>query len=201
MDLFGSSAADAYFKEVEFELSAEQHQLLGAVELAQGHPLELTFETAVLLPEPSAESWFTVQQEPLAPQFTRISPATYAFSGQIQEAEIIKEGDEEMAFLLVTCGNVPLRVICGPADDGRLPWGTWETRYLTGLGRIQGVLEDNFATGIGVTVGATVWNVSRLVLSPGDPNFGEWYETDALPPSPYKYDKIFITTHLHRQGI
>ncbi len=140
MDLFGSSAADAHFKEVEFELSAEQHQLLGAVELAQGHPLELTFETAVLLPEPSTESWFAVQQEPLTPQFTRISPATYAFSGQIQEAEIIKEAGEEMAFLLVTCGNVPLRVICGPADDGRLPWGTWETRYLTGISRIHGVL-------------------------------------------------------------
>lgn len=202
MDLLGGGGASGLpFKEVEFEFSAEQHQLLGAVELSQGHPLELTFETSVLLPEPSSESWFSVQQEPLDSQFVRISAGTYAFSGQIQEAEIHKEDEGEIAFLLVMCGNVPLRVICGPGEDGRLPWGTWETRYLTGVSRIQGILEDNFATGIGVTIGATVWSVARLVLSPGDPNFGEWYETDSLPPSPYNHDKIFITTHLHRQGI
>lgn len=196
-----SGSSGLHVNEIEFELSAEQHELLGAVALQQGHPLELTLEASILLPEPNAESWFTVQQEKVEPQFVRISPGTYAFAGQIQEAEINKDEGGEMAFLLVTCGNVPLRVICGPGEDGRLPWGTWETRYLTGISRIQGILEDNFATGIGVTVGATVWSINRLVLTPGDSHFGEWYESDSLTPSPYSYDKIFITSRLHRQGI
>lgn len=190
-----------HVNEIEFELSSEQHELLGPVALEQGHPLELTFETSILLPDTQAENWFAVQPERVNPQFVRISPGTYAFAGQIQEAEIVKAEDGEMAFLLVSCGNVPLRVVCGPGEDGRLPWGTWETRYITGISRIHGLLEDTFATGIGVTIGATVWSITRLVLTPGDAHFGEWYESESLTPSPYSHDKIFITSRLHRQGI
>lgn len=197
----GSIARTTQIKEVEFELSAEQHELLGPITLQQGHPLELTLETSVLLPELDAESWFHVQPEALSTQFVRISEGTYAFSGQIQEAEIIKEQDQEMAFLLVNCDDVLLRAICGPGGDGRLPWGTWETRYLTGISRLHGILEDDFATGIGETVGATVWSINRLVLTPGDPHFGEWHQTSELPVTPYRHDKIFVTTRLHRKGI
>ncbi|MEM7130868.1 MAG: hypothetical protein AAF702_31395 [Chloroflexota bacterium] len=187
--------------DVEFELSTEQFSLMGAVNLQQGHSLDLTLETSVLLPEPAGESWFAVQAEALSSKFVRISPGTYAFSGQIQEAELVKEDGQEIGFLLVHCENVPLRVIVGPDDEGRLPWGTWETRYLTGISRIFGIVEDNFSTSIGRTIGATVWQISRLILNPGDPLFGQWHESADLPLSTYSHDKIFVMTRLHRQEI
>ena len=189
------------FSEVEFELSAEQYALLGAVQLQQGHPLEITLETSVLLPDISGESWFSVQPEALPPMFTKVSPATYAFSGQITEAELIKDDGQEIGFLLVNCANIPLRVIVGPGDDGRLPWGTWETRYLTGLSRVYGVLEDSFVTSVGKSIGLTIWHLSRLILNPGDAFFGEWHESADLPLSIYSHDKVFVTTRLHRQEI
>lgn len=188
-------------RELEFELSAEQHALLGAVRLQQGHPLEVTLETSVLLPEVDAESWFTVQADVVPSKLVRVAPGTYAFSGQIEEAELVTEDGHEMGFLLVMCEDVPLRIIVGPNADGRLPWGTWETRYLTGLSRIYGILEDRFATSIGRTIGATVWSLSRLNLTPGDVLFGEWYESAALPSSPYTHDKVFVTTRLHKEDI
>lgn len=197
MDLSGSS----FFNEVEFELSATQHEKLGPVTLSQGQPIELTLETSVLLPDPSSESWFTVQPDPITPRFERVSPGTYAFSGKIQDAEIENEDGDQIAFLLVACSNVQFRVICGPGADGRLPWGTWESRYLTGVSRLHGLIEDDYATSIGHTFGATIWQVSRLILTPGDLLFGQWHHGSELTAAPYSYDKIFITSRLHKGTI
>lgn len=187
--------------EIEFVLTSSQFALMDHPGLTQGRSITLTIDGGVLLPDPAAESWFTVQKDPLAAQFVRIAPATYAFTGQIIEAKLFKDDGEETAVLLVQCGDVPLRVICAPNEDGRLPFGTWETRYISGLCRVQGILDDDFATGIGQTIDATVWGVNRLVLTPGDPKYGEWHETTELATSPYIYDLVVISARLHRNSI
>ena len=187
--------------EIEFELPALQYQRMGYPGLKQGDPLTIILDAGVLLPDPAADSWFAVQKEPWPPFFKQVGAATYAFSGQIKEADVIKEADEESATLLITCGDVPLRVICAPQADGRLPYGTWETRYLTGFARIQGIVEEDFVSPLGEPVGVTIWRFRRLVLTPGDAVFGEWHETDQLAPTPYQYDRILVTAHLHRSKI
>lgn len=184
--------------EIEFELSAEQHQRMGYPVLTQGESLAVELESDLLLPDPGIDGWFAVQKAAIAPRFIQVSPATYAFSGLIEEAEIVQEDEQQSAVLLVNCGDIPLRVHCGPAEDGQLPYGTWETRYLTALSRIQGIVESDFATSIGQTVGVTIWRFRRLVLTPGDPVFGQWYESDTLLATPFTYDRLFVTARLHR---
>ena len=38
--------------------------------------------------------------------------------GQLKQAEIVREDEQQSAVLLVSCGDIPLRVNCGPAADG-----------------------------------------------------------------------------------
>jgi hypothetical protein len=185
--------------ELEFELSAEQYEMMGFPGLQQGESLTLTLDAGVLLPDPAAEAWFAVQKEPLPALFKRVAPATYVFAGQIQAAEIVKNDGEESAALSVDCGGVPVRVTCAPQADGRLPYGTWETRYLTGYGRIQGIVEDDYTITVGKTVDVIVWSFQRLVLTPGDPLIGEWRESETLAPAPYRYDRVIIKARPHRQ--
>ena len=173
----------------------------GYAALKQGEPLTVTLESDVLLPDLAANSWFVVQKEPLPVCFVRIAPATYAFTGQILAAEIEREGGEETATLLVRCGDIPLRVTCVADESGRLPFGTWETRFLTGVSRIYGLVEDDFHTSIGQSVDVTIWNFRRLVLTPGDAVFGQWHESDVLMPTPYQYDRIVIECRLHRNRV
>jgi hypothetical protein len=127
-----------------------------------------------------------------------VAPATYLFCGQIQQADLSKVDGEETAALSVNCAGVPLRAFCASGEGGRLPFGVWATRYLTGYGRLQGIVEDEFATPVGETVDVIIWGFHRLVLTPGDPVAGEWYATDVLPATPYLYDRVFITARLHR---
>ena len=91
---------------------------------------------------------------------------------------------------------VKLRVTCAPQVDDRLPYGTWETRYLTGVGRVQGLVEDEFKTAIGHPTSVTVWGFRRLSLMPGDPLFGQWHDSAALLPLPLHYDRTVSYTHL-----
>ena len=95
--------------EIEFELPAEQYALLGYPGLKQGESLTVTLDAGVLLPDPAAESWFTVRKEPFAAFLQRVGPAQYVFSGPIKQAEIQKDADVETATLLLDCG-VPLRI-------------------------------------------------------------------------------------------
>jgi hypothetical protein len=183
--------------EIEFELSAEQYERMGYPGLKQGESLTVTLDGGVLVPDIAADSWFAVQKEPVPTTFKQVAPATYVFAGQISAAEIDNEDGTQSAVLLVDCG-LPLRVTCAPGADGRLPYGTWETRYLTGYGRVQGIVEDDFATGIGKTVDVIIWSFQRLVLAPGDPVLGEWRTTDILPPAPYHYDRVLVGARLHR---
>ncbi|HXF63854.1 MAG TPA: hypothetical protein VNK95_19680 [Caldilineaceae bacterium] len=187
--------------EIEFELPAEQFALMGYPHLRQGQPLTLQLETVMLMPEPGGEGWFTVQPERLAAQFVQVGRARYAFAGQITQAELDQEEGIESATLLVQCGDIPLRVVCGPREDGTLPFGTWETRYLAGSGRVLGIVEESFATGVGEQVGVTIWQFHRLSLTPGDPHFGQWHETVELLPAPYQADRVIVTARLHRKAI
>lgn len=184
--------------ELEFELPAFQYELMGYTGLKQGEPVTVTLESDVLVADPAASGWFAVQKEPWPVRFTLVAPATYAFAGQIRAAELEKSDGAETAVLLVQCGEIPLRVICAPDEEGRLPFGTWETRYLTGLSRVHGLIEDDFQTAIGQSIDVTIWQFRRLVLTPGDAVFGQWYETDALPPTPYHYDRMIVQSRLHR---
>lgn len=184
--------------EIEFELSAEQYAAMGYPGLRQGQPLTLLLDGGLLLPEAGALTWYTVQKEPLTPRCVRTGPAQYAICGQIRAAELEKIDGVQRGVLLVDCGIAPVRVTCLAQADGTLPWGTWETRSLTGHLLLEGLVEDAFAAGIGEVVGVTIWHFSRLMLTPGDPNFGSFYEADALPPQPFVYDRIFVTARLHR---
>ncbi|MBX3012097.1 MAG: hypothetical protein KF832_11350 [Caldilineaceae bacterium] len=187
--------------ELEFELPAYQYQLMGYAGLKQGEPLSVTLETDILVPDPAASGWFAVQQGAWPDRFERIAPATYAFAGRISAAELLKEGGSETATLLVQCGEIPLRVSCTADESGRLPFGTWETRYLAGVSRLHGLVEDDFHTAIGRSVDVTIWDIQRLVLTPGDAVFGQWYETDRLMPAPYHHDRIVIRCRLHRNRL
>jgi hypothetical protein len=187
--------------EIEFELAAGQYEAMGYPGLRQGESLAVTLDAGVLLPDPSAESWFAVRPEPLAPQLVRIGPATYAFAGQIVEADLFKSDGDETGVVLVQCGEVAVRATCAPQEDGMLPWGTWETRYLAGVGRLQGIVEDDFQSSIAHPSGLTIWQFRRLVLSPGDPLFGQWHESVELLPSPYRYDRIVVTARVHRNRL
>jgi hypothetical protein len=183
--------------EIEFELSAEQYERMGYPGLQQGESLTVTLDADYLLPDPAADAWFAVRKEPWPALFKPVAPATYIFAGQIKQAEIGYEGGEQSAVLLVDCG-LPLRVTCGSQADGRLPEGVWETRYLTGYGRVLGIVEDDFASAVGQTIDVTVWSIRRLVLTPGDPVIGEWRISESLPPVPYRYDRVLITARRHR---
>jgi hypothetical protein len=187
--------------EIEFELTASQYERMGFPGLRQGQPLSVVLDAGVLLPDVSAEGWYTVQKEPLPPRFVNVGPAWFAFSGQIIEAELLTEEDEQTGVLTIDCGVAPLRVTCAPQADGRLPYGAWETRHLAGIGRVVGVVEDDFRGGVGQTTDVTIWRFRRLILRPGDPLFGQWHESAELAPLPFHYDRIVVTARVHRRGI
>ena len=187
--------------EIEFELSAAQYAAMEYPALRQGQPLALLLDGGLLLPDAGALTWYTVQKEPLLPRFVRTGAAQYAFCGQIRSAVLDKADGVQRGVLLVDCGIAPVRVTCMAQDDGTLPWGTWETRYISGHLLLEGLLEDSFAAGIGEMVGVTVWHFNRLVLTPGDAHFGVYYETDSLPPQPFVYDRLFVTARLHRDRV
>ena len=184
--------------EIEFELPSQQFERMNYLGLTQGHPLAVILDAGVLLPDPAATAWFTVQKEPLSPALVQIGRAAYAFTGQIVEADIINDEGMESATVWIDCGVTHLRATCAPHEDGRLPEGTWETRTLTGVARLQGIVEDEFLVPIGSPVGMSVWGIRRLMLTPGDPNFGQWHESDDLLPVPYYYDRIVVTARIHR---
>ena len=185
---------------IEFELSAEQFALMGFPRLQQGLPLTAVLDGGVLLPQPGPDPWYAVQKEPLAPRFTQIGPALYAFAGQIVEADI-EYGSAQMAVVAVDCGTVTLRVACAPNDDGVLPEGTWETRYAAGYAPVQAIVEESFSSPVGRTVDLTLWGFSRLLLSPNDSAFGTWHASTEIPPTPYTSDRLLIQARVHRQGI
>lgn len=187
--------------EVEFELPAGQFELLGYPHMLQGQPLMLQLETGVLLPDTAVDGWYAVTKDPLPERFIRVGRAQYAFAGRIEAADLRKEEGVETATLIVRCGEVSLRVYCAPQADGRLPFGTWETRYLAGYTRVYGVVDEDFSGAPGQQTGATIWSFRRLILTPGDPLFGEWRETPDLLPTPYSYDRICVTARLHREAI
>ena len=188
--------------EIEFELSAQQYELMGYPGLRQGEVLSAVLDAGVLLPDWSADSWYAVQLEPLLPQLVSIGPAQYAFAGQIVEADLFRtdhpQTGPQTAIVTVNCGTAFVRVTCAPQEDGLLPWGTWETRFLTGVGRLQAIVEEDYHASVGRALGVTIWRFRRLVLTPGDPLFGQWYETTDLPPSPIRYDRILVTVRVHR---
>lgn len=187
--------------EIEFELSASQYELMGFPALKQGEPLSVILDGGIVLPDPEASNWYVVQPEPLTPQFRRAGRALYAFTGQIQEADILNMDGLETATVDVDCGEIRLRLTCAPQEDGRLPFGTWEPRTLTGFARIQGIVEDDFAAPVGTPLGVTIWRFRRLILRPGDALFGEWHETGEIPATPFQYDRLLLTAKLHRSRL
>ena len=187
--------------EIQFDLSPQQFELMGYPHMRQGQPLELQLQVGELLPEPGGDGWYAVRPEPLRAQLIEVDRALYAFAGQVAQADIVKDEGLETAALVVNCGVAPIRVMCAPHADGRLPYGTWETRYVTGIGRLYGLVEEDFSVGVGERIGVTVWNFHRLVLTPDDPAFGQWYESIDLLPTPYQYDRIVVTAHVHRARV
>jgi hypothetical protein len=186
--------------EIEFELTPQQFAAMGYPQLNPGDLLTVTLDAGVLLPDPAADAWFTVRKEPFPALYKSVPGGMAVFSGQIQQAEVGWAGESESAALLIDCG-FPLRATCAPGEDGRLPYGTWETRYLTGFGRLYGIVEDDFATAVGKTVDLTIWGFRRLVLTPGDPLIGEWHESEVLPPAPFYYDRVLVKAHFQRETL
>ncbi len=186
---------------IEFELSAEQFAMMGYPLLRQGEPLDVILDCGILLPDTVSAGWYAVQREELPTALVRTGRAGYAFSGQINVADITNEDDIETATVTVDCNGVSLRATCAPQDDGRLPYGLWETRYLTGLCRLQGIVHDAFAVPVGETIGVTIWSFKRLILTPGDPNFGVWHESEELLPTPFSYDKVLLDARIHRSNL
>jgi hypothetical protein len=184
--------------EIEFELSPQQFGLMGYPHMLQGQPLDVQLQTNELLPVPGTDAWYFVRPEPLSPQLIALGDGLYAFAGKIEQADIVQEEGLETAALVVQCGAAPLRVMCAPQADGTLPYGTWETRYVAGIGRLYGVVEEDFALGVGERIGVTIWSFRRLILIPGDSAFGQWHESSDLPPSPYRYDRVLVKARIHR---
>jgi hypothetical protein len=183
--------------EIDFELSAEQYERMDYPNLRQGQSLSVILDAGVLLPEPTTFAWFVVQPTAVSPQLAVVGRGIAAFAGQIEEADLARDGDQETATLLVNCGAASLRVTCAPQADGRLPFGTWETRFLIGHGPLYGIVEDDYTSPIGEMIGVTIWGFRRLVLTPGDPLFGQWVMTDELIPTPIHYDRVIVTARIH----
>ena len=186
--------------EIEFALSASQYELMNCPGLQQGESLSLLLDGGILLPDSEAERWYTVRAEPVEQRFLRVGPATYAFAGRIVEAEI-EYGREQLAYLSIDCGPVHLRVTAAPGEDGQLPYGTWETRYISGLAYIQGIVEDSYEIPIGQNTNVILWQFRRLILRPGDAVFGAWHESDELLPHPLGVDRVFVTARVHKVGV
>ena len=187
--------------EIRFELSPQQFEAMDYPHLLQGQSLDVQLQFGELLPEPGGDSWYKVRPEALAPQLIEVNPALYAFAGQITQADLVKDEELETASLIVQCGVAPVRVLCAPQADGTLPYGTWETRYLAGTGRLYGIVEEDFSLGVGERISVTIWSFDRLVLTPGDAAFGQWYESVELLPSPYHYDRVIVTARIHRNVV
>ncbi|MEX1019573.1 MAG: hypothetical protein WDZ49_07940 [Litorilinea sp.] len=187
--------------EIEFDLPAQQFELLGYPALQQGQVLTVVLESSVLLPDPASENWFTVQPERLSPRLVHVGHSQYAFSGPIISADLMNDDGVDSAALQVRCDDVPVRILCAPQADGRLPYGTWETRTISGVARLYGVAEEDYSVGVGESIDVTLWHFRRLVLQPGDALFGQWHATDALPPTPFGFDRIVVTAHIHRNII
>lgn len=187
--------------EIEFELSANQFELMGYPPLKQGEPLSLMLDAGILFPDTGADSWYVVQPEPVQRQLCMTGPAQVAFAGQIVEADLLKEDDTQSGVVVVDCGGVQIRLTCAPHEDGRLPWGTWETRYLIGFGHLQGIVDEEYRSAVGRPQGVTIWQFRRLILRPGDPLFGQWHETAELQPQPFRHDRIYVTARVHRSTL
>ena len=86
-------------------------------------------------------------------------------------------------------------------DDGQLPYGTWETRYISGLAYMQGIVEDSYENPVGRNTNVIVWHFRRLILTPGDAVYGEWYASDELPPHPLGVDRVLVTARVHKEGV
>ena len=90
--------------EIEFELTAYQYEMMGFPGLKQGEPVSVVLDAGVLLPDVSAESWFTVQKETLPSQFVR--------------ALIVNSGGKSRLLrlrgLALELGGVPLGLALGP---------------------------------------------------------------------------------------
>ena len=183
---------------VEFEVSAHQVELINVPELQQGQSASVLLDAGILSPEAGAVNWFTVQADAVPAACVRVGRARYAFSGPIVQAELLNQDGIETAAVVVQCGDIALRALCAPGDDGRLPYGTWETRTLTGLASLQGIFEDDFELAVGAFLGVTFWGFERLVLGPGDPKFGEWYATDSVPLTPLGSDRLIVQARIHR---
>lgn len=187
--------------EIEFDLPAVQFELMGYPNLRQGQSLTLQLEADIVEPDWSATNWYGVQADKMTPSFVGIGASRYAFAGQISAADIVDSEGIATATLLLQCGEVPLRVFCAPGEDGRLPFGTWETRYLYGCSRVNGIVEDDYSIPVGQQVSVTIWSFRRLVLRPGDAQFGQWHESTELLPTPIQYDRVLVTARVHRQSM
>ena len=187
--------------EIEFELSAEQFELIGFPNLQQGQALTVQLETDVVSPDWALPSWYTVQKQHLESRFVHVGPSQYAFAGRITDANIVDVEGIASASLMVQCGEIPLRVVCAPKVDGQLPYGTWETRYICGLSRISAIIEDDYSSPVGKQKDVTIWSFRRLVLRPGDTQFGQWHETTELVPTPYRHDRVLVTARVHREPV
>jgi hypothetical protein len=166
--------------------------------LQQGQPLDVQLQSSELAPEPGADAWYFVRAEPLAPQLIQVGRGIYAFAGKIEQADIVREEGFETAALVVQCGVAPVRLLCAPQDDGTLPYGTWETRYVVGTGRLYGIVEEDFSVPVGERIGVTIWGFQRLILAPADPAFGQWYESVELLSTPYQFDRVLVRARIHR---
>ncbi len=187
--------------EIEFELPAEQFELISFPNLQQGQFMTVQLETDVVSPDWALPSWYAVQKEHVEPRFVHVGPSQYAFAGQISDANIMDIEGGASALLIVQCGDIPLRVLCAPKEDGQLPYGTWETRHISGLSRISAIIEDDYMSPVGEQVDVTIWSFRRLVLRPGDAQFGRWHESTELVPTPYRHDRVLVTARVHRKPI
>lgn len=183
--------------QIEFELPLSQLEILGYPPLRQGQPLSLVLDGGVLLPDTEAEFWYQVSSQRLPRQLVPLGLAIYAFSGTVTEAAI-EYGQEQHAILAVDCGPATIRIACAPQADGTLPYGTWETRSMVGMVYLRGLPEDSFPGGIGPNTDVTISRFRRLVLTPGDPHFGEWHEEVALPGAPVDHHRIYVVARVHR---
>ena len=122
--------------------------------LRQGQSLDVQIETGVLLPDAGSEGWYAVQKEPLEPQLHQVARASYAFAGQIDQAELSKDEDGMASATLH--GALWRRAAAGAVCAG----GRWTTArwhmgdaLSGGLGRLHGLVEENFSTAVGTRIG------------------------------------------------
>ena len=124
--------------------------------------------------------------------------------GRFARPELVDEEGEQNAPCAAgrCCGVVKIRVTCAPRLTAACPTARGRRTYLSGIGRVQGIFEEEFRTSIGHPTNLTLWNFQLAGACPRRHPFWPVARDARLVPLPLHHDRVIVTGRVHqRQGL